>query len=140
MAEYLIDASIIVQELVADQYTQEVRRLFAGLAEEDKLYIPAICLVECANVLWKRVRFQSMLPGEAEILLQQLLELPFRVASAEDALPRALQIGLSHNLAVYDSLYIALAEYYKFPLITADTRQGAAAQAVGVTIKPITDF
>ena len=140
MVEYIIDASIIVQELIEEQYTQEVRRLFAGLADEDQLYIPVICLVECTNVLWKQVRFQSMPESEAEILLKQLLNLPFRIISIEDALPRALQIRLAHELAVYDSLYIALAEYYKFPLITADAKQETAAQTVGVTIKPITDF
>lgn len=78
--------------------------------------------------------------SEAEILVEDLRELPFKIASIEDALPRALQIGLAHNLAVYDTLYIALAEYYKFPLITADAKQQTAAQTVGVTVKPITDF
>lgn len=78
--------------------------------------------------------------SEAESLLQDLRELPFTIASIEETLPRALQIGLAHKLAIYDSVYIALAEYYKFPLITADTKQEAAARAVGITIKPITDF
>lgn len=52
----------------------------------------------------------------------------------------ALQIGLVHQLAIYDSIYIALAEQFNCPLITADVKQEAAAKAIGVTIKPITDF
>ncbi len=78
--------------------------------------------------------------GEAEILIGDLLHLPFITASIEELLPRAIQIGLAHKLAIYDSIYIAVAEKYKYPLITADAKQETAARAVGVTIKPITDF
>ncbi len=78
--------------------------------------------------------------SEAEVLVGALLNLPFTIAPVEEVLKRALQIGLAHPLAVYDSVYIALAEKYTYPLITADAKQAAAAQAVGVTIKPITDF
>ncbi len=38
------------------------------------------------------------------------------------------------------SIYIALAQYYQFPLITADAKQEAAAKTAGVSVKPITDF
>ena len=140
MANYFVDASIIAAYLVKDALTENVDRLFDQLGDGIELYIPAICLVECTNVLWKRVRFQSMPEGEAEILLQDLRDLPFKVASIEDVLPRALNIGLAYQLAVYDSLYIALAEQYKFPLITADAKQEAVATTAGITIKPITDF
>ena len=37
-------------------------------------------------------------------------------------------------------VYIALAEKYGYPLITADARQETAARTVGITIKPIMDF
>lgn len=55
-------------------------------------------------------------------------------------LPRALEIGLKHQLAVYDSVYIALAEQLGYSLITDDGKQAAAATAEGITLKPITDF
>ncbi len=140
MADYIVDASIIAAHLLRDSFTPYVDRLFDQLGNGIELITPAICLIECANVLWKRVRFESMPQSEAEILLRDLQELPLTMAAIEDFLPRALQIGLAHQLAVYDSLYIALAEHNRFPLITADAKQGAAASAAGVTIKPITDF
>ncbi len=55
-------------------------------------------------------------------------------------LPRALQIGLSSQLALCDSLYIAMALNLNCPLITLDDRQANAAIISGVTLKPITDF
>jgi predicted nucleic acid-binding protein len=47
---------------------------------------------------------------------------------------------VQHNLAIYDSVYIALAERLGFPLITADAKQAAAAAGVGATLKPTADF
>lgn len=55
-------------------------------------------------------------------------------------LPRALQIGLSSQLALYDSLYIAMALNLGCPLVTLDDRQAKGAIASGVSLKPITDF
>lgn len=57
-----------------------------------------------------------------------------------DLLSRALELGLKHQLAIYDSLYIALAESLDCPFITVDSRQEAAAKAEGIVIKPVTDF
>jgi len=55
-------------------------------------------------------------------------------------MPRALEIGLKHQLAIYDSIYIALAEKLNYPLITVDQKQAKASQAEGVTLKNIADF
>jgi predicted nucleic acid-binding protein len=92
------------------------------------------------NVLWKHVRFYSLPQSEAELFAQELLSYPFTFMPADEALPRALQIGLEHKLVIYDSVYIALAEKYNYPLITGDAGRETAAKTVGVTIKPISDF
>jgi len=55
-------------------------------------------------------------------------------------MPRALEIGLKHQLAIYDSIYIALAEKLNYPLITVDQKQAKASQAEGITLKNIADF
>ncbi|MEQ8998614.1 MAG: type II toxin-antitoxin system VapC family toxin [Coleofasciculus sp. B1-GNL1-01] len=55
-------------------------------------------------------------------------------------LPSALQIGLSYQLALYDSLYIALAVDLNCPLVTVDDRHRNGAIASDVVVKPITDF
>jgi predicted nucleic acid-binding protein len=140
MADYVVDTSIIMQRFIRDTYTEQTRRLFRNLIDGDKFYIPEFCLVECTNVLWKQVRFHEMPQAEAELLFTDLRELPFTIVTSEELLIRALQIGAEQKLAVYDPVYIALAEQYAYPLITADGKQEKAARAVGVTIKPITDF
>jgi len=120
---YVVDASVVIQRLIRDTYTEQARRLFRNLTEADQCYLPEFGLLECTNVLWKQVRFHSMPQSDAEVLATDLLNLPFEIMPIEEVSVRALQIGLAHQLAVYDSIYIALAEKYNYPLITADTRQ-----------------
>ena len=69
-----------------------------------------------------------------------MLTLPLQMQPVYNLLPQVLQIGLAHQLAVYDSLYIALALSLNCPLVTVDDRQLQAAIAQGSAIDPITDF
>lgn len=84
--------------------------------------------------------FYGVSPADAYFLLSELLVLSINFIPVLDVLRRALEIGLAHQLAVYDSIYLALAEQLQVSLITVDTRQEAAARALGMTIKPVTDF
>ena len=137
---YVVDTSVLIQRFVRDTYTLEAGVLLAKLFEGEQLYVPEFCFIECTNVFWKRVRFHGLQQIEADQLLVQLLALPLEIIPVTNILPQALQIGLNHQLAVYDSLYIALALNLNCPLITVDERQAQAAIASGVIIKPITDF
>jgi predicted nucleic acid-binding protein len=140
MPNYIVDTSVVADVLVSGIYTVQAERLMLSVDNMTKLLVPGFCLVECTNVLWKRVRARGISQAEAEILADDLLPLPLSIASVDKLFKRALQIGLAHQLAIYDSVYIALAESYQYPLITADAKQETAARTVGVIIKPITDF
>ena len=137
---YVVDTSVVMQYLLIETYTSQAIVLVQRLHKGVRLCVPEFCLLECANVFWKQVRFQDMQQIEAEQLLIELLALPFQVMPVSNLLMRALQIVLSHNLAIYDSFYIALAESLNCPLITVDQRQAKAAIASNVVVKPITDF
>lgn len=140
MTTYVVDASIVIERLIRESYTSNVQALFMHLKRTDTLLIPEFCLLECTSVLWKHVRFQGMPFPTAEILLRDLRSLPLKRIPAKAALNDALRIGLTHQLAVYDSTYIALAKRLGYPLITIDAPQSRAAKAEGVILKPITDF
>lgn len=141
MAGYVLDASVVVQRLIQDTHTPYVRALFQRLTEtDDHLWVPEFCLVECANMLWKAVRFRGMPPEQAVRLLTDLAALPLRVVPVSDLLPRALTLGMTHNLSIYDSIYIAMVERLACPLVTVDARQSQAAAASGLMLKPVTDF
>lgn len=140
MISYVVDASIVADFLVPGRFTANVEALITAVDTGTRLIVPEFCLVECANVLWKRVSRKEITPADAERLAQDLRMLPLTLVSVKTLLTRALQIGVAHKLAVYDCVYIALAEQYGYPLITADAKQEAAAQTIGVTLKPITEF
>jgi len=140
MSQYIVDASVVVQLLITETHTVETKSLFASIEDGNKLIVPEFGLMECTNVLWKQVRFHGLAQSDAEKQIKILAALDVTVAPVIGLMPRALAIGLKHQLAVYDSVYIALAERLKHPLITIDQRQAAAATAEGITLKPITDF
>jgi predicted nucleic acid-binding protein len=140
MNRYIVDASVTIQFFIVEPHTEHARALFQGLTEEDEVIVPEFCLLECTNILWKKVRFQGMSEATANALVDDLIALPVTVVGSGDYLKRGLAIGLKHQLALYDSIYIALAEGLGYPLVTDDTKQAAAAQAEGITLKPLTDF
>ena len=141
MAVYVVDASVVIQYAIEQSYTAAARTLIGRMYEgEVRLLLPEFCLLECTNVLWKEVRFQGMPPSQARATIAELLALNFQILPTKHLLPQALQIGLSCQLAIYDSLYIALALEQNSQLITVDRRQKAAAVSNGVSLKPITDL
>ena len=79
MSRYVVDTSIIVQALTVDKHTAHVKALFRGLNSADELIIPEFCLLECTNVLWKHVRFQGLSLSDAELLVEDLIDLPLTV-------------------------------------------------------------
>jgi predicted nucleic acid-binding protein len=142
MTSYVIDTSALLHAFIIDTYTDHVRALLALLTEESppELHFLDIGLAESANVLWRRVRFSGVPADQAHQLLKDLLALPLVIHDSRALLSDGLTIGLERTLAVYDSLYIALAKEPAYPLITADGPQERAAISVGVKIKAIADF
>jgi predicted nucleic acid-binding protein len=140
MADYIVDASVVVEYLIAGPYTPHVQAFFNQITAVDRLTVPEFCLLECTNVIWKQVRFGDMPRGDAERLLRVLRTLKLNRAPMKRLLDRALDIALNNSLAVYDSGYIALALHYGYPLISIDQPQIRAAAAEGVTLIPVAHF
>ncbi len=139
---FVIDPSVLIQAYVREPDTDNVLAMLDGLKQPASvtLHAPEFCVVECTNILWRHVRFQGMPIDRAQKAVKALTDLPLTVHLASAYLSDALSLGLSHELAVYDSIYIALAKTLSFPLITADGKQEQAALTAGVTVKPVTDF
>jgi predicted nucleic acid-binding protein len=140
MAIYIVDASVVAEFLITGPYTPNAQAFFKGVLVGDQFTVPELCLNECTNVIWKAVRFRGMPPHQAIQTLQDLRALPLKRAATKAVLGTALAIGLKHDLAIYDSLYIALALKSSNAFVTIDGKQANAATAEGVVVKPITDF
>jgi len=53
----------------------------------------------------------------------------------DEVIDEAFQIAKEHNIAIYDSLYIALAKKLGFSLITLDKFQSKVASELGVGLE-----
>jgi predicted nucleic acid-binding protein len=137
---YVVDASVVAEFLSTGPYTPNAQAFFKRALLGDVFSAPELCLNECTNVIWKAVRFRGMPPQQALQAVRDLKALPLKRAATKSILGTALAIGLKHNLAVYDSLYIALALRTSSVLVTIDTKQEMAAVAEAVTTAPITTF
>jgi predicted nucleic acid-binding protein len=140
MANYIVDASVVIEYLITGSMTSNVQAFFNQITDNDRLIVPEFCLLECTNVIWKQVRFNNMPRPDAEELLRVLRTLKLRRAPMKYLLDRALDIALNNTLAVYDSGYIALSLHYGYPLITIDQPQMRAAAAEGVNLIAVTNF
>jgi predicted nucleic acid-binding protein len=139
---YIVDASVLIQGFAEDNDSARVQSLIKSLFEPEPptLIVPEFCLLECANILWKRTSFHGLPPDVMQRTLTNLTTTPLTIQPIIPLLPRALTIGVQHQLAVYDSVYIAISETLQHPLITVDERQEKAAVAVGISLKSLTDF
>lgn len=139
---YVIDTSVLVQSILEEAETRHVQTLlYMAVQPGDpvQLHIPEFSLIECCNVLWKRVQFHGEKPENAQQMLRDLRAFPLRTYASAGLLPRALEIAIDNRLAVYDCVHIALAQSLGCPLITVDQRQAEAAQGVAVELIPITN-
>lgn len=137
---YVVDASVVVEFLIMGTYTANARSFFKGAFSNDIFTVPELCLNESTNVIWQAVRFRGMNHIQALQSLRDLKALPLKRAPTKGVLSAALEIGLKHNLAIYDALYIALAIRSKNSFVTVDSKQSRAAIAEGVSTIPITHF
>jgi predicted nucleic acid-binding protein len=140
MANYVVDASIVIQRLIRQPYTPNAQVLFRQAPNPHQLIVPEFCLLECTNVLWKQVRFFGLPQFQAEQLVKGLRALPLQRAPVKRLLDSALNIGLKHQITVYDSVYIRLAIEFGYPLITVDESQARSASTEGVNLEPITNL
>ena len=123
----VIDASVAMKWYVEQPHSEVARQLAAG---GDLLIAPELLLAEAANAFWKYVR--AGLIG-AERARAALSKLPDRLDILSPLFPLtedALEIAVSLNHPVYDCFYLALARREGAPLVTADKRLAAAAQAL----------
>lgn len=128
----VVDASAIVPVVANDSSSVRADRWFEGAQAtlEDSLTVDLFD-AECANALWKRVRWAPWPIEVAEAALDRVLALPVRRVSLGVVVGDALRLAVTSELSVYDACYVALAVASGLPLVTADRRLANAARKAG---------
>ena len=120
MTGYIVDASIVVKWLVAEEWSDDSSRLLDGGAT---LIAPALVFAEAPNALWAMHR-------RGDISRDDLAEATDVLKSAPVAVPvsmrrlaaSAVRLAVDLGHPAYDCYYLALAMQEQYPVITADTR------------------
>ena len=133
----IVDSSVAIKWVVDEEDSGSARSISHAVLEA-----PDLLLIECANILWKKVALADLSPREAGDRWQLLLQAPIRFTPSLNLLDAALGIALDLKHPVYDCLYLALALQHGVPLITADRKLAAAVKkkkSLGVHVEILSD-
>jgi predicted nucleic acid-binding protein len=115
---------VAVKWVIHEEHSEAAQRLLqSGIA----LTAPAHWLAEAATGLWGACRRGQLTEQQAYQRLIALVDAPLAVVPLEHLADVAMRIALRLGITIYDSLYLALAEYRNAILITADRRLYEAA-------------
>jgi predicted nucleic acid-binding protein len=121
---FVFDASVLIKYLVPEAETPMLKRLMHLWLENDAtiIRVPDLLFIECANILRKKaMRGEVDVPTVVE-RLRDLDDLSFSITSMHALMHRALELAYAHQISAYDASYVALADLYDVPLLTADQR------------------
>lgn len=98
MANYVVDASVLIEYNVTGPSTPRVQKFFDQITDTDRLIIPEFCLLECTNVIWKQVRFNDMLETSACDLLNVIHSMKLQRVPMQNLLTQSLRVALNNTL------------------------------------------
>jgi predicted nucleic acid-binding protein len=121
LSDLVVDSSVVAKWVLLEADSADAQLLLAETATHGGLLVVLdLALVEVANAIWKRQLRKLVSTDEARRLLDVLLRLPVQIEPAGALLPQALDIACRHGRAVYDALFVALAEKKGLQGVTAD--------------------
>ena len=135
----VVDASVAVKWLVAEEDSDAADRLLAG---GDDLYAPRLMVSEVANAVWRKARMGEIERGQAGILMAAVSEMPVHWSSDETVCVDAVRLAVALDRPAYDCVYLALAHRVDAQLVTADIRfaNALATTEHGGTVVTLKDY
>lgn len=118
---YVLDSSVALKWVLPEAESAKAIRLRDDYINgAHQLIAPDVFPSEVANGLASAERQKRIRTGEAAIFLNDILSAAPILHDTSPLLIRAMEIAIAHKRAVYDCIYLALAETAGCELITAD--------------------
>lgn len=133
----VVDSSVAIKWVVDEEDSDSALSFATATLEA-----PDLLLIECANILWKKVTTGDLNPREVDDLWRILLQAPIQFTASPDLLNTALRISLDLKHPIYDCVYLALALQREVPLITADRKLVTAVRkkkSLGIHVELLGD-
>ena len=124
LKRWVLDASAGVKLVLPEEHSIVVRSMVwqTTAPKHEFVIVPDLFYMECANVLWKKVRHEAYPPEFAHIGFSRLISFGFPTTPSSILAPRTLDIACRYGISAYDACYVALSEQEEVPLLTADAR------------------
>lgn len=142
METRVVDASVAVKWILDEPpLSSQAKNLYQlSKAGKYKLIVPELFDLELASAINKRIK-KGMLSIRKAVDLQGLMMgFPFVEYSDRELSDVALENAYRYDVSVYDGVYLALAEIYGAPLITADQQLIKACKGKFDWIEYLGDF
>ncbi|RLE51973.1 MAG: PIN domain nuclease [Candidatus Methanomethylicota archaeon] len=129
----VIDASSLIKYLFKERNWLKIEEQLL----KEEVHTIDHAAKELLNALWKSTTLYKIFTEDIAIekwkLFKKLIgEKVIILENQEELLEEALQIALSHQITVYDALYLAQANKLKAPLLTSDQKQANAAKKMNI--------
>jgi predicted nucleic acid-binding protein len=141
MSDLVLDSSVVAKWLLPEADTAKSHQLIEhAVASGSRLIVLDLVFPEVANAIWKRYRQRIINREEARELLEALMRSPVTVEPATCVLNSAFEIAMAYDRAIYDALFVALAQQLELTGITADEPLFNAVHANFQRIVLLRDF
>ena len=131
----VIDSNIAICALILSEQTKIAFGLLERLRQEEvSLHAPRLWVYEVTSGIHKYLHAKIIQPDVAEDAISAAFDLDINMLDDTPDLCRSASRWATrlNQMAVYDSFYLAAAEFLNAPLWTADKRLANAAKQLGV--------
>lgn len=112
----IVDTSVVVKWFVSEEGEAAAEALIG-----QALLAPDLLLIEVSNVAWQKWRRKEIGREQAEFA-QTMVSSFVEFVPSQPFAKRALAIAMELDHPLYDCIYLAAAESFGLPIITADKR------------------
>lgn len=124
LTNIILDSSVMAKWFFPSEEDSKIalkiRDLF--LSKEISISVPILIYYEINNLIRTATKSSRINERLAKEAYQGFLELDLIAYSSKELMGIALEKAISLDVSSYDASYLALAEYLKIPLITADQK------------------
>jgi predicted nucleic acid-binding protein len=121
MNDIVVDSSVVAKWILPESDSPKAHQLVSEIAlQGGRLIVLDLALAEVANAIWKRYHQRLATADESRQFLVSLFRAPVHVEPFNPLLSQALEIAMKYDRAIYDALFVALAEELRLSGVTAD--------------------